>query len=188
MLRMVPFARALARPDELAIARVRYRVRGWNGAAQSPVADARAALAEMRQRFPDIPIALLGHSMGGRAALYVADAPGVQAVVALAPWVEQYDRVEPLAGRRVLIMHSDRDGITDPTASAVFAKRAAQVAEVSYLRVRGSDHAMLRRARLWHAAATAFAAAALLDEPPAGPTRVTNVVGRALAGEASLVV
>lgn len=188
VLRMVPFARAVARYDGLAVARLRYRVRGWNGAAQSPVADARDALAELRRRYPERPVALIGHSMGGRAALYVADEPDVRAVVALAPWVEQYDRVEPVSGRRLLIAHGDHDHITDPAASAAFARRAAEVADVSYVSVRGSAHTMLRRAGLWHELAAAFTVAAVIDGRPVGKDHVTNVVRRALAGEASLVV
>ena len=188
VLRMVPFARALARYEGLAIARLRYRVRGWNGRQQSPVADARWALDELRRRFPDLPIALIGHSMGGRVALAVADDPGVRVVVALAPWIEPYDRTEPVTGRRLLIIHGDRDRITDPAASAAFAERARPVADVSYVSIHGSAHAMLRRARLWHGLAAKFTAAAVLDRPPMGRDDVTNVVSRVLAGEASLVV
>ncbi|HEY7047380.1 MAG TPA: alpha/beta fold hydrolase [Jatrophihabitantaceae bacterium] len=188
VLRMIPFARTVARYDGVVVARLRYRVRGWNGAARSPVADTRDALDELRRRYPDRPVALIGHSMGGRTALYVADEPGVRAVVALAPWIEQYDRVEPLTGRRLLIAHGDRDRITDPAASAAFARRAAEVADVSYVQVRSSEHTMLRRAPLWHELAAAFAVAAVIDGRPVGTDHVTNVVHRALAGEASLVV
>ena len=188
VLRMVPFARAVARYDGMVVARLRYRVRGWNGANQSPVADAREALAELRRRYPELPVALLGHSMGGRTALYVADEPAVRAVVALAPWIEQYDRVEPVSGRRLLIVHGDRDRITDPAASAAFARRAAEVAYVSYVQVRGSEHTMLRRAGLWHELAAALTVAAVVDERPVGKDHVTNLVDRALAGEALLVV
>src|SRR6201999_3081874 len=88
-LRMIPFARSLSRAgasDGLAVARLRYRQRGWNGSAQPPVQDASWALARLRERFPDRPIALIGHSMGGRTAMYVADDPAVRCVVGLAPW------------------------------------------------------------------------------------------------------
>ena len=188
VLRMIPFARAVARHDGLVVAQLRYRVRGWNGSAESPVPDARDALAELRRRYPDRPIALIGHSMGGRTALYVADDPSVRAVVALAPWIEAYDPIEPVAGRRLLIAHGNHDRITDPAVSADFARRARTLAEVSYVQVRGSAHTMLRRARLWQELAAAFAVAAVIDEPTLGKGHVTNVVGRALAGEASLVV
>jgi alpha-beta hydrolase superfamily lysophospholipase len=188
VLRMIPFERALARYDGLVIARLRYRVRGWNGREQSPVTDARWALADLRARFPEQPMVLIGHSMGGRTALAVADEPRVRAVVALAPWVEQYDPVAPLARRRLLIVHGDHDRMTDPAASAAFAARARAVADVSYVGVSGTEHAMLRRARVWQELAASFTAAAVLGDTPVGGTDVTRVVERVLAGEASLVV
>ena len=188
VVRMVPFARALARHDGLVVARLRYRVRGWNGREQSPVGDTRRALADLRDRFPQLPIALIGHSMGGRVALTVADEPGVRAIVALAPWIEPHDRVEPVTDRRLFVVHGDRDRVTDPAASAAFAERARSIAEVSYVSVRGAGHAMVRRARLWHVLAATFAAAAVLDTSPVGRNDVTHVVERVLAGEASLVV
>ena len=59
--RLVPFARALRRvPGPLAVARLRFRVRGWNGDAM-PVEDARWALAQVRAAYPGVPIALVGH-------------------------------------------------------------------------------------------------------------------------------
>jgi dienelactone hydrolase len=188
VLRMIPFERALARYDGLVIARLRYRVRGWNDREQSPVVDARWALGELRARFPEQPMALIGHSMGGRTALTIADEPRVRAVVALAPWIEPRDRVEPLTGRRLLIVHGEHDRITDPGASAGFARRARAVADVSYVEMSGTEHAMLRRAAVWHELAATFTAATVLDEPPTGMTDVSNVVARVLAGEASLVV
>jgi len=185
---MVPFARALAQHDGLVVARLRYRIRGWNGAEQSPVGDTRQALTDLRDRFPHLPIALIGHSMGGRVALTVADDPSVRAVVALAPWIEPRDRVEPVTDRRLVVLHGDRDRVTDPAASAAFAERVGSIAEASFVSVRGSGHAMLRRARLWHVLAATFAAAAVLDAAPVGSDDLTQVVERVLAGEASLVV
>ncbi len=92
--------RCAATRDGLAVAQVRYRVRGWNGAERSPVADTSWALDELATRFPDVPVALVGHSMGGRAAIYAAGARRVRAVVGLAPWIEPGDPVAPLTGRR----------------------------------------------------------------------------------------
>jgi dienelactone hydrolase len=194
VLRMVPFAKHLRRAgavNGLAVARLRYVQRGWNGAAQAPLADARWALAELERRFPGVPVGLVGHSMGGRTALYVADHPTVRAVVALAPWIEAGDPVSQLAGRRVLIAHGALDRMTSPPASAAYARAAAQVAEtVSYVSVQDERHAMLRRAGLWHELATGFLLAVLCAREPDGTAQpeTTNVLTKALAGQASLVV
>jgi predicted alpha/beta-hydrolase family hydrolase len=194
VLRMVPFATALNRAgaaDGLAVARLRYLQRGWNGAAQAPVADARWALDELERRFPGVPAALVGHSMGGRTALYVADHPNVQAVVSLAPWLEPGDPVSQLAGTRILIAHGTGDRMTSPRASAAYARAAAEVAaSVSYVSVRDERHAMLRRARLWHELATGFVLGVLRGKQPdsSGPALTTNVLRQALAGKATLVV
>jgi pimeloyl-ACP methyl ester carboxylesterase len=194
VLRMAPFASSLrlAGADHgLAVGRLRYLVRGWNGSAQSPVPDVRWALDELADRFAGVPVALVGHSMGGRAALYAAGHPDVHAVVGLAPWIEVGDPVEQLAGRRVLIAHGDRDRITSPVNSAAYARTAASVAaSASYVDVRGERHAMLRRATVWHALATDYVLGALLDVPPcdAGAAGTATVAQQALAGRSSLVV
>jgi dienelactone hydrolase len=194
VLRMRPFVRSLrrgGRADGLAVAQVRYRVRGWNGAARSPVADTEWALDQLSARFPDVPIALVGHSMGGRTAMYVAGHERVRAVVGLAPWIERGDPVEALAGRRVLIAHGDADKMTSPKASAAFARAAEQVAEsVTFVSVAGEHHAMLKRPRLWHDLATGFVLGVIFDRRPGetGDSEFTNVLTRALAGQAALVV
>jgi dienelactone hydrolase len=194
VLRMLPFATALQRSgaaDGLAVARLRYRVRGWNGASQSPVADARWALDELQGRYPDVPVALVGHSMGGRTAIYVAGHENVRAVVGLAPWIEADDPVEQLAGRRVLFVHGNRDRMTSARASAAYAQRAAAVAaSVNYVRIRNEGHAMLRRAALWHQLTAGYVTAVLLGHTPDGTadSETANVLTQALAGEASLVV
>jgi dienelactone hydrolase len=194
VLRMVPFAKALRRAgaaDGLAVARLRYVQRGWNGAARAPLADARWALAELERRCPGVSVALVGHSMGGRAALYVADHPTVRAVVALAPWIEQGDPVSQLAGRRILIAHGTHDRMTSPPASAAYARAAAQVAaSVSYISVQDERHAMLRRAHVWHELTTGFVLGVLCARQPqaAVQPQTTNVLRKALAGQASLVV
>ncbi|HVT20486.1 MAG TPA: alpha/beta fold hydrolase [Mycobacteriales bacterium] len=153
-VRMRPFARALRRygaPAGLAVAALRYRYRGWNGAAESPVADARWALDEVRAAHGDIPIVLVGHSMGGRTALRVADDPGVVGVIALAPWITAGDSVAPLAGKRALIMHGNLDFVTSPRASRRFARAAKESGvDVTYRTIHGDNHAMVLRPRTWH--------------------------------------
>jgi pimeloyl-ACP methyl ester carboxylesterase len=194
VVRMTPFATSLRRAGAdlgLAVGRLRYVVRGWNGAAQSPVADVRWALAQIAERYPATPVALVGHSMGGRAAIYAADAPSVRTVVGLAPWIEPDDPIEAVTGRDVLVVHGERDRITSPVNSAEWTLRARTVARsAAYVSVSGERHAMLHRAALWHAMASSYVLATLLGMPPAETAAAAgaNVIGKVLAGDASLVV
>jgi dienelactone hydrolase len=172
---MVPFARVLAsagRAHGVAVALLRYRYRGWNGADRDPLADLTAALDEHRRRHPDVPVVLVGHSMGGRAALLApagGAAPaeaGVRAVCALAPWLVDTDPVEQLAGRTVLIAHGDRDRLTDPAESYAYAVRAREVTDrVCRFEVRGDGHALLRRHRDWTELVRRFVLGELGVEP-----------------------
>ncbi len=169
-LRMVPFARLLhrrARGRGMSVRILRYRYRGWNEPERHPVQDAMWALTQLRDQHRDAPIALLGHSMGGRAALRVADHPAVTAVCALAPWTLDDEPVRQLAGRSVLIAHGDQENMTDPRLSYQFAVRARQVtSRVCRFDVLGDGHAMLRRAHDWSELAARFVEAELrLREP-----------------------
>ncbi|MET0234957.1 MAG: alpha/beta fold hydrolase [Kibdelosporangium sp.] len=158
-LRMVPFARALARSSgELAVFQLRNRVRGWNPPQLDPVRDARWALEQIHSKFPGVPIVLVGHSMGGRVALRVADDPAVTAVCALAPWCPPTDPVEQLAGRRVLIAHGKLDRTTNPRESRDYARRAARVTDrVELVWVDGETHALLRKPGVWRDLVRRFA-------------------------------
>lgn len=132
---------------------LRYRVRGWNGGA--PVADARAALAEVRRELGDVPVVLLGHSMGARTAAYVADDPSVVGVVALAPWWLPEDPVDALRGKRVLAAHGRTDKITSARQTRAFLDRADRVAaEVAFRDMGRVGHYMFRRVPAWNAVAT----------------------------------
>lgn len=193
VVRMLPFVTALRRHarNGLVVAQVRYRVRGWNGAERAPVRDTRWALDQLAGRFPDVPVALVGHSMGGRAAIYTADHDAVRSVVGLAPWIEPGDPVDPITDRRVLLVHGAADRMTDPRASAAFARRAEPLAEsVTFVSVEGEKHAMLRRAPLWHGVAAGFVAATMLGRTPdgSGTGDTAKVVAGALAGQLELVV
>lgn len=152
--RMVPVARMMAgagRDAGLAVWLLRYRYRGWNGADMDALRDTEWALEEAARRHPGVPVVLLGHSMGGRAALHAAGHAPVRAVCALAPWLDGSDPVNQLAGRSVLIAHGDQERWTDPAESYRYAVRAKQVTErVCRFDVVGDGHAMLRRARDWN--------------------------------------
>ena len=164
VLRMALTAnRVAAAAGRLVVARVVNQVRGWNGAAMAPVADARAALDELRERFgPDLPICLVGHSLGGRTAMRVADAAGVRSIVGLAPWLPPGEPTAQLRDRQVLILHGTRDRTTSPSASADFARSIArQGAAVSYVTVPGDGHGLMRRRHLVDGLTADFAVATL---------------------------
>ncbi|MFJ6636520.1 alpha/beta fold hydrolase [Streptomyces sp. NPDC091376] len=152
-LRMRPFsigvARALADRDAL-VAEVRYRHRGWNGGRHDAARDAEAALAMVRRAVGEIPVVLVGHSMGARAALRVAGDPMIRGVVALAPWCPPGEPVAHLAGRVIYVLHDEADRITSARESWEFVHRArAAGAEAVGIPMRGGGHAMLGGCSGW---------------------------------------
>jgi pimeloyl-ACP methyl ester carboxylesterase len=129
---------------------LRFTHRGWNGGA-ARMADARRALDTVRQELGDVPVCLLGHSMGGRTAVHVADDPNVRGVVALAPWLPPGESVAALRGRQLYAAHGSRDRITSSLATQAFVRRAAAVAEVAEFRDMGPlGHYLLRGRREWN--------------------------------------
>ena len=129
---------------------LRYRQRGWNGGT-GPVTDARWALDEVRRELGEVPVVLLGHSMGGRTAVHVADDSSVRGVVALAPWFPTGERISALAGRHLLAAHGRSDRITSYRATAAYVERARPVAASAELRDMGRiGHYMLRRIPAWN--------------------------------------
>lgn len=186
VLRMVPIAARIVRAghDRLAVFRVLNSSRGWD-TQHTPTADVAWALDEVAQEIGErLPTALVGHSLGGRAALLSAGRPEVRSIVALAPWVYGDDAVptELPHHPRILIVHGDHDRIAKPARSAELARRLATLTPVSYISVLGGKHAMLRRGGTFERLATEYVTATLLDEPAQGP------IQRALAGEPWLEV
>ena len=138
---------------------LRFGERGWNGGSR-PVVDARWALAEVRRAHGEVPVVLLGHSMGARTAVHVADDPSVLGVVALAPWFPAQEPVAALAGRTLLAAHGRGDRITSYRLTAAYVARARRVALRAELTdMGGVGHYMFRRVGAWNA----FAAGAALD-------------------------
>ena len=129
---------------------LRYRVAGWNGMAADAFADVRWGLDRIRAEHGHVPIVLVGHSMGGRAALRAGGEPRVSAVCALAPWTPPGEPVGHLRGATVTILHGRGDRWVPAALSAEFAQRAqAAGAHVARFTVAGG-HSMIRRAHLWH--------------------------------------
>ncbi|MCY7340951.1 MAG: alpha/beta hydrolase [Pseudonocardia sp.] len=163
--RMIPFAYDLARRGP-AVFMLRYRYRGWNAPARDALHDAQWALRELAERHPGTPVVLVGHSMGGRAALGAAGARNVIAVCALAPWLDGSDPVAQLAGRTVLIAHGDHDRWTDSRASFDYALQATRVTpRICRFDVHDAGHFMVRRAGDWHALVRRFVLGVLEIEP-----------------------
>ncbi|GAA1935514.1 alpha/beta hydrolase [Nocardioides marmoribigeumensis] len=182
VLRMVPIARRIARAGRgrLATYRLLNSYRGWD-THHTPVDDARWAMRQVTERYGDVPVCLVGHSLGGRAALLAGDHDNVASVVALNPWVYPTDRAD-LTGRRVLIAHGDADRIAVPSRAQTVARTLARTTDVAWLTVQGGKHAMLNRARVFEGAAADWATATLLGRDVGGP------VSRLLAGERSTTV
>ncbi len=154
---------------------LRYAVRGWNArvaSPPSPVPDVRWALDRVRRELGDLPVVLLGHSMGGRAAVAVADDPSVAGVVALAPWLPADEPVAALAGKPVVAAHGRTDKITSARATRAFLRRAEEVAASAEFHDMGRvGHYMLRDVRAWNGFAVTRSLGVLADaverRPPA---------------------
>lgn len=184
VLRMVPVAARVVRAGRgrLAVWRLLNSSRGWSG-RPTPVDDVRWALDRVRDRFgSEVPVALVGHSLGGRAALVGAVDPQVRSVVALATWLSGDERVGPLPGRDVLLVHGDADRIARIAPVTAAARRLASSARVGVVTVRGGSHSMLRHHGDFDGLAARWVAATLLGDEP-GP-----VLSRVLAGEPDVVV
>ncbi|MFI1980385.1 MULTISPECIES: alpha/beta fold hydrolase [Streptomyces] len=164
-LRMRPFAAAITRAVRgrgVLVAEVRYGRRGWNGDRADAARDAEAALARLREEAGPVPVVLVGHSMGGRAALRTAGDPAVRGVVALAPWCPAGEPVDHLGGRRLYLLHDEADRVTSARESWDFVRRArAAGADAAGIPMPTGGHSMLRGAGLWHRRAAELTAALL---------------------------
>ncbi len=165
VLRMRPIGWAIRRhrPD-LALAFLRYRCRGWNGDGAGARHDVADAIARLKERTPDLPVILVGHSMGGRVAIHAADDAQVCGVVALAPWLPRGEPTQQLHGVDLVVLHGTNDRRTSPELSAEYARAAEGTARsVRFVAIPGGDHPMLRHAPTWHRL-TSEAVAAIAQE------------------------
>ena len=184
VLRMIPIARRIAHlgAERLAVFRLLNSTRGWD-VHHTPADDARWALDRAAEQLGErLPTCLVGHSLGGRAALLCAGEGEVRSVAALAPWLEASDMPDMPPGRQILIIHGSRDRIASPERSAALARRLSGHARVSYISVEGGKHAMLGRHRVFDRLAAEFAVATLLDQP------TSDTITRVIAGESWIEV
>ena len=170
VLRMIPIARRIARAGHarLAVYRLLNSTRGWD-ASHTPVDDARWALGQIREGLDGpLPVCLVGHSLGARAAILTADEPDVRSVVALAAFVYPQDGDVDAAGRQIVFVHGTADRIANPARAEAAAQRLSRRADVEFVRVPGGKHAMLRKHGKFSGAAADVAVRTLLGDRPPG--------------------
>lgn len=158
-----------AHAEDVGLWLLRYLHRGWNqrsATGPSPVPDARWALDQVRAAHGDVPVVILGHSMGARTAVAVADDPSVTGVVALAPWLPAGEPVAALAGKHLVAAQGRRDRITSFRATQAYVARARDVAASVELHDMGRvGHYMFRRRRQWNDLAVGRSLALLRATP-----------------------
>jgi alpha-beta hydrolase superfamily lysophospholipase len=135
------------------------------------VRDARYALDEIARRQPGAPISIVGHSMGGRTAVAVADHPSVVGVCGLAPWLPDGEPLPPsLDGLSYVFAHGTADRTTSPSLSLEYARRLrAAGGRVARFELPGARHGMLERPGLWRrfAVSTTLGLVGAAPLPPA---------------------
>lgn len=177
VLRMIPIAGRIARAgrERLAVYRLLNSHRGWDSTT-TPVMDVAWALEQAAVSLGSLPTALVGHSLGGRAALLAGDRPTVRSVVALNPWVYPDDGAD-LTGRSVLVVHGTDDRIASPERAEAVARRLSASTRVGYVSVPGARHAMLRHGRTFERYTAEFVTATLLGTEPTSPAVVAALAG-----------
>jgi dienelactone hydrolase len=137
--------------ERVAVRLLRYRSVGWNGDGADKVADARWALDGVRETLGQVPVVLVGHSMGGRTACQVADHPPVLGVVALAPWLPPGEPVETIAGKELHAAHGRRDRITRARDTQAYVVRARDVTSAASFTDMGErGHYLLSGIHAWN--------------------------------------
>jgi pimeloyl-ACP methyl ester carboxylesterase len=140
--------RLAPRFPELAFAEVRYRIKSWNKLDWC-VEDARAAVAQIGAE----RTLLLGFSMGGAVSALAADAPSVETVLGLAPWLPDRLSLEALRGKRLRVLHGSLDrafpavpGVAPALSRRGFDRALALGARGEYTLIRGGVHGVAVRA------------------------------------------
>jgi pimeloyl-ACP methyl ester carboxylesterase len=142
-------ARLAPRYPGIAFAEVRYRVKSWKR-LDACEEDARAAIAAV-----GAPRTLLvGFSMGGAVAVLSADAPGVEGVLGLAPWLPEQLDLSILRGRRLDVLHGQLDrwlpgipGVSAASSRRGFERARSLGVDGGYRLIPGALHGIALRAR-----------------------------------------
>ncbi|MDN5726976.1 MAG: hypothetical protein L0G99_13760 [Propionibacteriales bacterium] len=147
---LIDLLRHRLRPYEIALAPVINSVRGWNDPELPALDDARRTVGAIRRRWPDVPLLLIGYSLGGRVIGRIADEAGAAGAVALAPWWPDPVDGSGLAGVPTVIIQGSADAVTPPSDSRAVAGRlhAAGTPVVRYL-ITGAGHLMVLRRPTW---------------------------------------
>lgn len=140
-------SRLSTRLPEMAFAEVRYRVKSWKRLDWC-FEDARAAVREVRAP----RTMLLGFSMGGAVSIGIADEPGVEGVLGLAPWIPAELDVSRLHGKRLTVFHGALDrwlpgipGVSAGHSRRGFERAHARGADGRYVLIRGGVHGIAIR-------------------------------------------
>lgn len=142
--------RLAGRFPRLAFAEVRYRIKSWQQLDWCEQ-DVRAAVAEAGgQR-----TLLLGFSMGGAVAVKSADAPTVDGVLGLAPWLPERLSLAALRGKRLDVLHGQLDrwlpgipGVSAASSRRGFERAKSLGVEGSYELIPGAVHGLALRSPL----------------------------------------
>jgi pimeloyl-ACP methyl ester carboxylesterase len=169
VLRMIPIARKIARAGRrrIAVYRLLNSTRGWD-TNHTPVDDAHWAIELLREKHGDLPTALVGHSLGGRAALLAGHHTAVTTVVALNPYLYPQDGNTDLRGRDVLIVHGTADRVAPLRNAEAVAASLSRSTNVRFVKVVEGKHAMLSRHEVFSDLATDFVTCTLLGGAPSG--------------------
>ena len=132
----------------VAFAEVRYRVKSWKH-LESCFDDARAGVREVGAP----RTMLVGFSMGGAVSIGIADEPGVEGVVGLAPWIPEQLDVSRLHGKRLSVFHGALDrwlpgvpGVSAGHSRRGFERARARGADGRYVLISGGVHGVALRA------------------------------------------
>ena len=151
VLRMHPLDWAIARHlPHAAVIQLRFAVTTWND-GRDPVRDLRWALGRIHVRAPHLPIVLVGHSMGARAALWGLDDPAVRGAVLLSPWISEEDPAEGTENQLLVAIQAVGDTVAPPARAFPWLNKAERRgARIHRITLAHTDHSMLRRSSTWH--------------------------------------